>query len=91
MNTIRVEPKARRTGASVATFLLGALSLLAVSSDAAPALLRDMPAQGALRLGEVAYVDDGKCPSGQVKKVTGGNQKTGIARQVECVKRPEGS
>lgn len=34
------------------------------------------------------YVDDGRCPAGEVKKITRGNQKTGFARQVECVKRP---
>jgi len=61
------------------------------AARAAPTLLKEMPAKGVLRLGEVAYVDDGTCPAGEVKKVTGGNQKAGVARQVECVKRPVGS
>jgi hypothetical protein len=58
---------------------------------AAPAsveVLMQMPPKGSVRQGEVVYVDDGRCPAGEVTKITGGNQKTGVARQEECVKRP---
>ena len=51
-------------------------------------VLKEIPPTGSVRQGDVVYVDDGRCPAGEVKKVTGGNQKTGVARQVECVKRP---
>lgn len=51
-------------------------------------VLKEMPAKGSVRQGDVVYVDDGRCPAGEVKKITGGNQKTGVGRQVECVKRP---
>lgn len=47
-----------------------------------------MPAKGSVRQGDVVYVDDGRCPAGEVRKITGGNQMTGVARKVECVKRP---
>ena len=57
---------------------------------AAPAMLKEEPAKGVLRVGEVVFVDDGSCPAGEVKKITGGNQKAGKTRLVECVKRPEG-
>ena len=53
-------------------------------------MLKEEPAKGVLRVGEVVYVDDGSCPAGEVKKITGGNQKAGKTRLVECVKRPEG-
>lgn len=51
-------------------------------------VLKEMPPTGSVRQGDVVYVDDGRCPAGEVKKITGGNQKTGVARQVECVKKP---
>lgn len=68
---------------------MAGFSLTAAVSNAAPVVLKEMPGKGVLRLGEV-YVDDGRYPVGEVKRITGGNQKTGVARQVECVKRPEG-
>lgn len=70
-----------------ACFLLTATGGIA----AAPSIeiLRELPARGVLRLGEVIYVDDGECPPGEVKKIVGGSQKAGVARQVTCVKRPK--
>ncbi|RYF31869.1 MAG: hypothetical protein EOO26_12690 [Comamonadaceae bacterium] len=52
--------------------------------------LKEEPANLSLRKGQVVYVDDGKCPAGEIKRITGGNQAAGVKRQVECVKRPEG-
>ena len=37
----------------------------------------------------VAYVDDGQCPDGQVKRLIGGDAKKSIPRHVECVARPQ--
>lgn len=65
--------------------------LLAGTAGAAPASIEvrtDMPPKGSVRQGEVVYVDDGRCPAGEVKKIIGGNEKTGVARQVVCVARP---
>lgn len=48
----------------------------------------------ALQLGEIAYVDDNICPQGQIKELTGGAMKKGIARLSRCVDRssmPAGS
>ena len=64
---------------------------VAATVGAAPMILKQEPAKGVLRVGEVVYVDDGSCPAGEVKKITGGNQKAGKTRLVECVKRPEGA
>ena len=47
------------------------------------------PAPGILPYGKVAYVDDGKCPAGQVKRLIGGDAKKSIPRRVECVARPQ--
>lgn len=60
------------------------------SAQGAIEILKEEPANLALRKGQVVYVDDGKCPAGEIKKLTGGNQAAGVKRQVECVKRPEG-
>ena len=38
--------------------------------------------------GKVLYVDDGECPKGEIKEVTGGSSAKGIARKVRCITRP---
>ena len=71
--------------------VIAALALSAAATAlAAPTVLKEAPAKGVLRVGEVVYVDDGSCPAGELKKITGGNQQAGKTRLVECVKRPEG-
>lgn len=47
------------------------------------------PPPGRLPLGETAYVDDGRCPPGQVKRLIGGGAKHNVPRKVECVARPQ--
>ena len=55
--------------------------------------LKEMPKDGDIPFGKVVYVDDGACPKGQVKEVTGGSRVNGVLRKVRCVKladkRPE--
>ena len=67
------------------------LAAAAVAGAQTGDILKEEPANLALRKGQVVYVDDGKCPAGQIKKITGGNQAAGVKRQVECVARPAGS
>jgi hypothetical protein len=50
--------------------------------------LREMPATGTIQNGRIVYVDDGDCPLGQVKEVTGGSLTQGIPRGIRCVDRP---
>ena len=50
------------------------------------------PAMGAMKEGEVVFVDDGSCPKGQIKRVVGGNHtKVGGTKQIirtqSCVSR----
>lgn len=41
-----------------------------------------------LRLGQRIYVDDGSCPAGQIKEVTGANlTAAGVVRTRQCVAR----
>ena len=43
-----------------------------------------------LRLGHHVYVDDGSCPSGQIKQVVGAKLTTaGVLRKVSCVPRSQ--
>jgi Family of unknown function (DUF6719) len=63
---------------------------LAVSARAE--ILKREPAMGSLKPGQTVLVDDGTCPKGQVKEVTGGDhQKVGgkhqLERQRRCVAR----
>ena len=48
-------------------------------------IFKSEPKPGTLKFGSVVYVDDGTCPEGQIKKVTGGNSKPRIKRKRECV------
>ena len=50
--------------------------------------LKEMPKEGDIPFGKIVYVDDRKCPKGEVKEVTGGSREKAIPRQVRCVKRP---
>ena len=53
-------------------------------------VLKQEPPMGQLREGQVVLVDDGSCPPGQIKQVTGGNHvKVGgtkhIVRTHKCI------
>lgn len=50
--------------------------------------LKEEPPRGALPYRKIVYVDDGTCPKGEVKEITGGSQEKSIPRTVRCVKRP---
>jgi uncharacterized protein DUF6719 len=66
-----------------------AVALIAGASNAWSyvALPRE-PAEGDLRLGQRIRVDDGTCPTGQVKEVTAAKlTPQGISRTRVCVKR----
>lgn len=45
------------------------------------------PAAGTLATGVPVLVDDGTCPTGLSKQVTGGDTKGGVARVRRCVPR----
>jgi hypothetical protein len=79
----------------VLSFVLGGL-LSAVALAASAETLGKEPAPGELRGGETVLVDDGSCPAGKIKQVTGGDDihhstgaaKPGGGRRVRCIKRP---
>ena len=63
--------------------------LLPILGCAETQYVKEKPATGDIPYGKVVYVDDGTCPKGEVKEVTGGSQDKSIPRTVRCVKRPQ--
>jgi hypothetical protein len=67
------------------------LSALLLIGFAAPALAQQVGREqdiADLRLGQRIMVDDGSCPAGQIKEVTGVKLTTsGVARARKCVPR----
>ncbi len=72
--------------------VFAATSVFAVSlpcqSQAKVEYLKEEPAKGNLPYRKVVYVDDGTCPKGEVKEITGGRHEKSIPRTVRCIKRP---
>ena len=72
-----------------ALLLAGLMTGCAALVPAPIEYLSQDPPPGALLHGQKRYVDDGRCPAGQVKQLIGGDAKRNIPRQVECVPRPQ--
>lgn len=49
--------------------------------------MKTEPGPGTLSSGVKILVDDGTCPAGQIKQVTGGNNAQGVARKRECISK----
>jgi len=69
--------------------MLGLAACLPSVCQAKVEYLKEEPPKGTIPLGKIVYVDDGTCPSGEVKEMTGGSLQRSIPRQVRCVKRPD--
>ena len=59
-----------------------------LSGCGGPDILSAPPGGGALEAGQSALVDDGRCPTGQISKVTGAASLT-ASRTSVCVTRPK--
>ncbi len=69
-------------------FLLLLVLTLETQAAYAGAVLMREPADGDMRLGQRVLVDDGSCPSGQIKEVTASKlTPQGIQRTRTCIKR----
>ncbi|MDR7144155.1 DUF6719 family protein [Rhizobium sp. BE258] len=62
--------------------------LIAFGLAGCQSILKEEPAKGTLPTGKKVLVDDGTCPPGQVKQVTGAT--AGNPRIKECVPMPKG-
>jgi hypothetical protein len=65
------------------------LAALLPSVCQAKEYLKEEPPKGTIPYGQIVYVDDGTCPSGEIKEITGGSLRRSIPRKVRCVKRPD--
>ena len=65
------------------------IAVLAISG-CQTTILEEVPADFSIPSGKVVYAEnDGRCSSGEVIKITGGNSTYGIPRKYECVPRPD--
>jgi hypothetical protein len=84
-----------RAGPHIATLFLGGLGCLLLALTLASPKAHAMAQQvgreqemGDLRLGQRVLVDDGTCPTGQIKEVSGARMTTaGIMRARKCIPR----
>lgn len=67
-------------------FLAGLLS--AAVAQAGQPVLKEVPREGEIQHNKVVLVDDGTCPKGEIKEITGGSREKSIPRKTRCVKRP---
>jgi hypothetical protein len=69
--------------------LIGAVQPgLAQTANKQRGVLSAEPAAGALKAGKRVLVDDGSCPAGEIKEVTGGTDKEAPgSRSRRCIKR----
>ena len=74
---------------TIAAIALASLVMSPSVAEVKVEYLKEEPPKDSLRYGQVVYVDDGTCPAGQVKEITGGNSRRSIPRKVQCVKRPD--
>ncbi|WP_034883472.1 hypothetical protein M728_004016 (plasmid) [Ensifer sp. WSM1721] len=65
-----------------------AIGTAALAISACTQTLTAEPGPGKLASGAKVLVDDGTCPEGQIKQITGGNNAAGIGRKRECIARP---
>jgi hypothetical protein len=73
---------------SVSTALLGAALLIGAAAPAQAQYLGREQDITDLRLGQRVMVDDGTCPAGQVKEVSGAKMTpNGVGRAIKCVPR----
>jgi hypothetical protein len=72
----------------VSVLLLGSLAALSFARVATAQQVSREQDIGNLRLGQRIKVDDGTCPAGQVKEISGSKMAaTGIVRTAKCVPR----
>ena len=66
-------------------FFIMTTALLLSMGVAQSQVLKNEPTEGNLPTGKRVLVDDGTCPAGQIKEVTGGSKTQHIARSSRCI------
>jgi hypothetical protein len=77
-----------KTFAHCSISLLGGFALIALATSAMAQQVGREQDINNLRLGQRIKVDDGTCPAGQVKEVSGAKMSaTGVVRSHKCIPR----
>lgn len=66
---------------------LVAAALLVATAVEAQTVYKVEPPEGKVAPGVKILVDDGSCPAGQIKEVTGGSKTMHMARSSRCIPR----
>jgi hypothetical protein len=85
---MKASPNKRRSLKAISFFILGGCGLFALAT---PTLAQQVSREqdiGDLRLGQRIKVDDGTCPAGQIKEISGTKMtSTGVIRAQKCIPR----
>ncbi len=85
---VKVSPDKRRSLGAISFLILGGCGLSVLAATALAQQISREQDIGELRLGQRIKVDDGTCPAGQIKEVSGTRMTpTGIIRTQKCIPR----
>ncbi len=65
--------------------VLRVTAALLISTAAEAQIPNSEPPSGTLPAGKRMLVDDGTCPAGEIKEVSGGSNRQNIARSSRCI------
>jgi hypothetical protein len=85
---MKASPNKRRSLKAISFLILGGCGLFVLAT---PTLAQQVSREqdiGDLRLGQRIKVDDGTCPAGQIKEISGTKMtSTGVIRAQKCIPR----
>jgi hypothetical protein len=85
---MKASPTKRRSSPVFALLLLGSCAMFALATPAPAQQVSREQDIGDLRLGQRIKVDDGTCPAGQVKEISGARMSSGgVIRASKCIPR----
>lgn len=85
---MKASPTKRRSSPIFALLLLGGCAMFALAAPSPAQQVSREQDIGDLRLGQRIKVDDGTCPAGQVKEISGAKMSSGgVVRASKCVPR----
>ena len=85
---VKASPNKRRSLGAICFLILGCCGSFALATSTLAQQVSREQDIGDLRLGQRIKVDDGTCPAGQIKEISGTRMtSTGIVRSQKCIPR----
>ena len=85
---VKASPNKRHSLGAISLLILGGCGLFALATSTLAQQVSREQDIGDLRLGQRIKVDDGTCPAGQIKEISGTRMtSTGIVRAQKCIPR----